>query len=342
MKSLILRALSVPALSLAAALQAPAEGFVFEPKPGAPGNGKHVVFVTGDDEYFSEEGMPRVAHILAARHGFRCTVLFAINKQTGTIDPGAQDNIPGLEALKDADLMVIFTRFRSLPDEQFKPIADYLESGRPIIGLRTATHAFRYDGNSPSPYKKWSWDNPDPDFAGGFGKQILGETWVNHHGGHGRQSTRGMLVKEQAKHPVLRGIGDGEIWGETDVYGIRLPLPADSTPLVLGAVLDSMKPDGKPVAGKQNDPMMPVAWTREMKLPDGKVRRVFTTTMGGAMAGGSDLNNEALRRLLVNATYWATGLEAKIPAKADAADVLDKNPFKRGVKPSDVSLGDKP
>jgi len=109
-----------------------------------PGKGKHIVFVTGDEEYRSEDGMPQLAKILALHHGFKCTVLFAINKETGEIDPETVDNIPGLEALKTADLMVMFLRFRELPDEQMKYIIDYTNSGKPIMGLRTATHAFNY------------------------------------------------------------------------------------------------------------------------------------------------------------------------------------------------------
>src|SRR5438132_1400531 len=107
-----------------------------------PGKGKHVVLVSGDEEYRSEEALPQLAKILAKHHGFRCTVLFAIDPQTGEINPEINDNIPGLEALKTADLMVIFTRFRNLPDDQLQHIADYVDSGRPIVGLRTATHAF--------------------------------------------------------------------------------------------------------------------------------------------------------------------------------------------------------
>src|SRR5262245_26307576 len=112
-----------------------------------PGKGKHVVLVSGDEEYRSEEALPQLARILAKHHGFKCTVLFAIDPADGTINPVKNDNIPGLEALKTADLMVIFTRFRDLPDEQMKHIVDYIESGKPVVGLRTATHAFEFKKN---------------------------------------------------------------------------------------------------------------------------------------------------------------------------------------------------
>src|SRR6266849_8573377 len=122
-----------------------------------PGKGKHIVLVSGDEEYRSEETLPQLAKILANHHGFKCTVLFAIDRQDGTVNPNQRDNIPGLEALQKADLMVIFTRFRELPDEQMKHIVQYVDSGRPIIGLRTATHAFAYKQGTS--YARYSWDS---------------------------------------------------------------------------------------------------------------------------------------------------------------------------------------
>ena len=97
---------------------------VYEGNKG-PGQGKHIVFVTGDDEYRSEEGMPMLAKILARRHGFKCTVLFAIDPQTKQITPSYQNNIPGLHHLDSADLMVVFLRFRELPDAQMKYFVKY-------------------------------------------------------------------------------------------------------------------------------------------------------------------------------------------------------------------------
>jgi hypothetical protein len=104
-----------------------------------PGHGKTVVLIAGDDEYHSEQMMPQFAEILEKRQGFRCTELFSRNVQTGQIDPHARGNIPGLAALEKADLLILFTRFRDLPDEQMKYFVDYVESGKPIFGIRTAT-----------------------------------------------------------------------------------------------------------------------------------------------------------------------------------------------------------
>ncbi len=300
-----------------------------------PGEGKHVVLVSGDEEYRSEQALPQLGKILATRHGFRCTVLFAVDPKTGQINPTVRDNIPGLAVLRGADLMIIAVRFRDLPDGQMKHIDDYLVSGRPVIGMRTATHAFnigkekkyaRYD------FRSAAWD-------GGFGRKVLGETWISHHGKHGAQSTRGVIAPGAEDHPVVRGCT--AIWGPTDVYTVRLPLPGDSRPLVLGQVLAGMKPSDKPVAGNKNDPMMPVAWTKTYKLEGGKTGRVFTTTMGAA----EDLLSAGFRRLLVNAVYWCTGMEGTIPRRAAVGIVGDYAPlpfgfgtFKKGLRPADHAM----
>lgn len=304
-----------------------------------PGVGKHVVLVSGDEEYRSEEALVQLGRILAKNHGFRCTVLFAIDPKDGTINPVVSDNIPGLAALDDADLMIIATRFRDLPDDQMKHIVDYVESGRPVVGMRTATHAFNIPKGKT--YAKYSWKYSGGDYKQGFGRQVLGETWINHHGHHGHESTRGVVASEQSDHPILRGIKSGDIWGNTDVYGVRLPLPGDSRPLILGQVLSGMNPTDPPVKGKKNDPMMPVAWTKTYTGTSGKPARVFTTTMGASQ----DLSSEGFRRLLVNACYWCMRLEDKIAAKSNVEIVgkYDPLPFgfakhKQGVQPEDLRL----
>jgi type 1 glutamine amidotransferase len=306
---------------------------VFEGGNG-PGKGKHIVLVSGDEEYRSEETLTQLGKILSERHGFKCTVLYAIDKD-GTINPVRTDNIPGLQALQSADLMVIFTRFRNLPDDQMKQIVDYVDSGKPIVGLRTATHAFQLPENST--YARYSWQSKTWD--AGFGRQVLGETWVSHHGNHGVESTRGVIAPGMQDHPILRGIKDGDIYGPTDVYTVTIPLPGDSQPLVLGQVLQGMDPKDKPVAGAKNDPMMPIAWTKSYASASGKKARIFTTTMGAAQ----DFNSAGLRRLLVNACYWAVGLEAQIPAKSnvDIVGTYDALPMgfgkhKPGVRPADL------
>jgi type 1 glutamine amidotransferase len=305
-------------------------GVVFEGKDG-PGKGKHIVFLAGDEEYRSEDSMPQLAKILAVRHGFKCTMLFAINKETGEIDPQTLDNIPGLEALDTADLMVMFLRFRELPDDQMKHIIDYTSSGRPIVGLRTSTHAFNYVNHKDSPYAKYSFRSKDPD--GGYGRLVFGETWIDHYGRHQQESTRGLIVKGMGNESIARGIDD--IWGESDVYDLTA-LAGDCRPLVMGQVLSGMNPDDKPNPDKR---IVPVAWTKTYTGEKGKTARVFTTTMGHSF----DFFNEGFRRLMVNACYWAMGMEDKIPAKSSVDFVGMYNPNKigmgkqkKGLKPSDL------
>jgi hypothetical protein len=312
---------------------APDPWVVYEGGEG-PGKGKHVVLVSGDEEYRSEEALPQLGKILAKRHGFRCTVLFAIDPGDGTINPDNTQNIPGLGALQAADLMIIATRFRDLPDEQMKHVAAYLDAGKPVIGMRAAVVAFRLSSKT---YERFSCRSRT--WKGGFGQQILGQTWISHHGRHGHQSTRGVVAPGAKDHAIVRGCDD--IWGPTDVYTVRNRLPGDSKVLMHAQVLAGMKPTDKPVAGRKNNPMMAMAWTKTYPGTKGRTGRVFTTTMGAA----TDLENEGLRRLLVNAVYWCVGMEGRIPAKANVDVVGTYKPlpfgfgkFKKGVRPSDHEM----
>ena len=304
------------------------------------GKGMNIVLIGGDEEYRSEEALPQLGKILAKHHGFNCTVLFAVDPKTGLITPTVNDNIPGLEALAKADLMIIATRFRKLPPDQMKHIDDYLKTGKPVIGMRTATHAFNFPKDHPYARYGNGYKGTEKEWTDGFGKLVLGEMWISHHGSHGKQSCRGVIVPNQRENPIVKGIKDGDIWGPTDVYGVRLPFSTDYQAVVFGQVLEGMKFDDKPVNGKVNEPMMPIAWTKTYKIPEGKIGRVFTTTMGASQ----DLENEGVRRLLVNATFWCLDMESKIPEKAKV-DIVGKfeptkfsfNGHKKGLKPKDYA-----
>ncbi len=172
---------------------------IYEGSDG-PGMDKHIVLVSGDEEYRSEEGLPQLGKILTKHHGFKCTVLFAIDPEDGTIDPDNTRNIPGLQTLRTADLMIIATRFRDLPDEQMKYVAEYIDAGKPVIGMRAAVVAFRLSSKT---YECFSCQGGI--WKGGFGQHILGQTWKSHHGKHGIESTRGVIVPEAEDHPIVRG-----------------------------------------------------------------------------------------------------------------------------------------
>lgn len=299
-----------------------------------PGKGKHIVLISGDEEYRSEEALPMLAQILAKRLGFTCTVLFSLDPQSGVIDPNQQTNIPGLEALENADLMVIFTRFRELPPEQMRYIDDYLMAGKPVIGLRTATHAFHYSRNKEDQYAKYDFQSGVPGWENGFGSIVLGETWVSHHGDHGNEGTRAVINETHAAHPILKGVAD--IWGPTDVYTVGAL--NDATVLLYGQSTSGMSADAPINTEKE---MMPIAWTRTYQLHGGNAGKAFTTTMGASI----DFQSADLRRLLVNACFWATGLETAATQQVDVSVVSPYSPtmfgfdeFKRGQFPVDFRL----
>ena len=272
-----------------------------------PGKGKHIVLIAADQEYRSEEAMPMLAKILSKHYGFDCTVLFALD-ETGKVDPTMPThpkkgqeasfkphNVPGTEYLAKADLVIFFHRFLTLPEGQLQNIVNYLDSGKPIIALRTANHGFR--GNLP--YKI---DGKNVH----FGRDILGGAFMKHHGGWKREATRGIIEKKNQNHPILKGVSD--IWGPSDVYRTYKEgqsLPEGCQTLVWGQPLMSLKKDDQPNTKKEP---LPVAWIKNWKTTSGKNAKVFNTTMGSAR----DLQSTGLRRLVVNAAFWCMDMEDSI------------------------------
>ena len=315
----------------------PVQWVTYEGKDG-PGAGKRIVLVSGDEEYRSEEALPQMAKILSEHHGFDCTVLFAQNpEKPGLIDPNYVKNIPGLEALEEADLMILFTRFRELPNEQMQHFENYLQKGKPLIAIRTATHAFRFQ-DSTHAWRHYGnyYKGEKTEWEDGFGRLVLGERWHTHHGHHKHQSTRGLIAPGATEHPITTGLEDGDIWGPTDVYGIRLPLPGDAKHLILGQVINragefdeddpfyGMKPTDSEVATvnpatekpyNPNDPMMPVAWIKSYQIPGGQTGQAFTSTTGSS----TDMASAGVRRLFVNASYYLLGM--RVPVDANVAIV---------------------
>ncbi len=326
---------SMFALLCLAAAATPAvagSGSITFPGKEGPGKGKHIVFVSGDEEYRSEEGLPMLAKILSQRHGFTCTVLFALDPD-GTINPNNTQFLSDPEELDTADAIVILTRFRNYPDATMKHFVDAYQRGIPIIGLRTATHAFNFSGGTYASYN-------------GFGKRVLGEQWVDHWGRHKSEATRAIVEASSRDEAILNGVDD--IFVTTDVYEAHLP--KDAKILFHGQVLKGMNPTDPPAdysrknsLQKQqgiNDPMMPIAWTRIYKNETGKENHVLCTTMGAS----TDLQNEGLRRLIVNGVYWGLGMD--VPKKADV-EIVDAyhptaygfNGYRKGIHPADMVLG---
>jgi mono/diheme cytochrome c family protein/glucose/arabinose dehydrogenase len=305
----------------------PADHLVFAGGEG-PGKGKHVVFLAGDEEYRSEEAMPLMAQILA-KQGFKCTVLFSLGAD-GNVDPMNQKSLSHSQSLDSADAMVMSLRFRNWDDTSMERFDNALNRGTPIVALRTSTHAFKFGKDSK--WAKYSFNaKSDTGWEKGFGRQVLGETWINHHGKHKVEGTRSKIEEANKTNPVLNGVGT--IFGTTDVYGVSPLTP--STILLRGEVTQTLDPKSPAVEGKKNKPMQPIAWTREYKNASGKTNRILTTTMGAA----TDLIDENLRRLVANGVFWGLGLE--VPNKVDVTLPGVYNPnkysfkaFKKNLKPA--------
>ena len=287
-----------------------------------PGKGKHIVLIAADQEYRSEQSMPMLAGILSQHHGFDCTVLFSVNGK-GDVDPTLpaplkEDSdqefhrIPGLEHLAKADCMILLSRFMQLPGDQLSHFHEYLDSGKPMIALRTANHGFWGDFGYRKDDKKVSL------------REILGGTFMGHHGGWHREATRGIVVPENSEHPILTGVSD--VWGPSDVYRCHNdvhPFPDSCTSLMLGQPLLDLNRDALPNAGKT---ALPIAWIKSWTGNAGRASRIFHFTMGSA----KDFENEGVRRFVANAVYWGLNMESSIVKDSSVEPIGQYNPMKSG------------
>jgi hypothetical protein len=337
MLRLVLRFLLFLPLVLACALAQVADNPQWLTYSGGdgPGKGKRIVLIAADQEYRSEQSMPMMAKILSKHHGFDCIVLFAVNEK-GEVDPTMpvypekgkplkEHHIPGLENLAAADLVIFFPRLLTLPMAERELIVKYIDSGKPFISIRTGNHGF----HASLPYKingkqvRW-------------GEDVLGGTFLEHHGRWHADSTRGTLVPEMKDHPILTGVTD--IWGNSDVYRTYkegTALPADCTALVWGQPLMGRKPDDAP--NRELEPL-PVAWFKFWQTSSGKKARVFHSTMGSA----HDLESAGLRRLLINAAYWGMGMESAITPTRSVEIVGTYKPLESGFNYEELGVVPKP
>lgn len=313
-----------------------AEPLVFEGGDG-PGKGKHIVLIANDHEYRSEEVCPMIAKVLAKHHGFRCTVLFGIDED-GFIHAGDAP-IPGLEALKNADLLVFAARFMNLPDDQIDMLVDYFERGGPVVGIRTSTHCFN---GQKGKWSKLNFNYGEEDYRGGLGEQIFGNTWnkergQSHYGSNHEMGSRISAVSGAENHPILTGVG--RIHAFSGAY--KSQPPSDATPLLEVQVLNTFGPSDDL---NKDRAVVNAGWTRDSyTAPSGEKKNARTvyTSFGAS----EDFLDKNARRFLVNACLWAGGLEDKITADLDVNLVgkFDPSPysskafFRVGVKPSDLA-----
>ncbi|MDP5121784.1 MAG: ThuA domain-containing protein [Spirosomaceae bacterium] len=287
----------------------------------------HIVFVIGDEEYRSEESMPMLGEILHRELGAKISLCYPLNTN-GIIDPNITDNIEGLEALATADLMVVFTRWRNLPANQAKMITDYAESGRPMVGFRTATHTFMYKDNPEMQHLNNDWP-----------AKVFGQQWITHHGHFedGNAPLTEVSILPNAKTKILNGFEPFKAYSWLyHVDGGEWKLNGDAQPFLSGKSLRS----NHEMSGNLDKFSLtnPVAWTKTYTGTSGKAARVFFTTLGHPY----DFKNESMRKLALNGIYWSLGMEKQIPKKGVNAEVVaEYNPnnsgfgekFKKNMKP---------
>ncbi|MEO2012741.1 MAG: PVC-type heme-binding CxxCH protein, partial [Fuerstiella sp.] len=246
----------------------------------------HAVFVVGTQHYNPGSTMPALARQLE-QLGFRTTVILP------TGNPEKNPNgIPGLEALRTADVAVFYLRFLTLPDDQLNFIVDYLESGKPVVGFRCSTHAFTYPQGSPN--AKWN---------DGFGRDALGSKYFIHL--QGTTQVSGVAVAR--KHPILTGV---KLSDDLTAAGtLYLTDPPDDAEVLLGGTGKSKKTGvvKNPFGSHELTETMTqaVAWTWTNKWGG----RVFTTTLGHP----ETFSNRQFVRLFLNGICWAAGKD--VPQK---------------------------
>jgi len=245
----------------------------------------HVVFVVGPPHYSPELTMPVFAKELE-RHGFRTTVVSG-DKQS---EKKTEDVLPGIEVLKEADLAIFFMRFLKLPDSEWQPIEDYLESGKPVIGLRTANHGIKY----PKDHPRFEWNE-------GFGARALGTPYIVHQMG----TTKIEVIAEQAEHPILSNLPEKEWVSRGTLYLTHLGEGA--VPLVRGSGKGRERVIKRSFGEVQvkADETAPVAWAWENEWGG----KVFGTSFGHP----GDFAEPSFTRMLVNAVCWA--VDKPVPSK---------------------------
>lgn len=332
-----MRGIAILGLVLLGAMRAgaiEASHVIYEGTDG-PGAGKHIVFIASDHEYRGEETLPAMARILGKRYGFHCEVIFGIDPADGSIKPGSSE-LHGLSVLDKADLLVICMRFINMADDEMQHFVDYVDRGGPIVGLRTSTHAF----NIPKDRKFAAYDYRylGPEFLMGFGRQVLGETWVTHYGENHKQSSNLTIAAGAENDPILRGVGPMHVMA--GCYTAN-PMPGSNI-LVRATVLNGMEATSPVDATKQPQP---VAWTRSYASKSGKAARIFTTTQGASQ----DLVDANFRRLLLNACLWGLGMDDAIKPENPIDFVGPFNPttfsfteYRHGVHPADLAGWDTP
>jgi type 1 glutamine amidotransferase len=251
-RSLGLIFLVIPAPATLRAAEAPRNG------------GAQIVFMIGEPEYRTDETLPEYFQSELAPLGYQAKFIVAAR------DGAKQHDFDGLEsALSQADLLVLSVRRRAPTPSQLQSVREYLNSGRPLVAIRTASHSFDTRGDSPPGHEQWQ----------GFDETVLGGKYSGHYGD---ERIRVRVAEEAKDDPLLRGVTS---WESSKLYQCELQ-SADARLLLTGE-----RPNGE---------QQPVAWTN--RFGTGSARILYTS-----LGIESDFENPAFRRFLRNAIEWALG-----------------------------------
>jgi type 1 glutamine amidotransferase len=236
--------------------------------PAFSADGKRIVFMIGEDEYHTWETLPDLAQKELTARGYETTMIQA--------DAQDKNSFPGItEALKDADLLFLSVRRRTPPKEQLDAVRAFLNSGKPLVGIRTACHAFALRPNDKLA-------DPMLDLWQDFDPEVLGGHYTGHYG---KDKVAVSLAPGGGPHPILSGIAIDKLIGNGGLYKCA-PLAEDTTQLLIGTIAQQ--------------PPEPIAWTR---LYGEKKGRIFYTSLGHP----DDFQNPEFRKFLVNAVAWGLG-----------------------------------
>tara|TARA_B100001123_G_C15198475_1_gene982332 strand:+ start:54 stop:929 length:876 start_codon:yes stop_codon:yes gene_type:complete len=237
----------------------------------------HVALVVGTLHYSPELSMPLFAKELE-RLGLKTTVVMG----KGNPEQKTHNVLPGIEVLEEADLAIFFMRFLKLPDKEWAPIEAYLKSGKPVIGLRTANHSFKY----PKDHPRFAWNDD-------FGRRALGTPYVVHQGG----VTQIKTVPKYRNHPIMTNVTETEWVSPGTLYLTRLEPGCISLVTGTGTGKDRLVEKNYGVIQVNQQEADVVAWAWENEWGG----KVFGTSFGHP----GDFAEESFNRMLVNSVFWA-------------------------------------
>ena len=223
--------------------------------------------------------MPAFAKELE-RFGFRTTVVMG----EGDPEKKTENVLPGIEVLADADLAIFFMRFLKLPDEEWQPIEDYIKSGKPVIGLRTANHSFKY----PKGHDRFDWND-------GFGRRVIGTPYIVHQS----SVTQVSVVEKHLKHPIMTHVDTANWESLGTLYLTRLESGCISLVSGMGTGKGRLleRSFGTTLVNQSEADIVAWAWENEW---GGKV-------LGSTLGHPGDFAEESFTRMLVNGACWAVG-----------------------------------